>query len=246
LRTLAVLIFVILAGVVDSPSSPQAPSVTVAGVASVVRAAGAGSRKTDSAGVVVWLKPVLLANGTPHTEENSPARRFKIVQRRKRFEPRLLAVPVHAVVDFPNLDPFFHNVFSLFDGKRFDLGLYEAGASQSVTFDRPGVSYIFCNIHPEMSALVVVTDTPLYAISDAAGKFSIPGVPPGRYLVSVWHERAKAESPVDSTRLVTVSPEKNGLLPPIRLIDSGQIPAPHKNKYGLDYDTPKRVGPPYK
>ena len=171
--------------------------------------------------------------------------RFKIVQQHKRFDPHVLAVPAGSVVDFPNLDPFFHNVFSMFDGKRFDLGLYEAGASHSVTFDRPGVVYIFCNIHPEMSAVVVVTDTPYYAISDKAGKFSIANVPPGRYLLTVWHERGKPEVASDFPRQVTITQE-NASLPPIRLIDSGQLVAPHKNKYGHDYDTPKSTSPTYK
>jgi hypothetical protein len=123
----------------------------------------------------------------------------------------------------------------MFDGKRFDLGLYEAGASHSVTFDRGGIVYIFCNIHPEMSAVVVVTDTPYYATSDKAGQFSISHVPPGRYLVTVWHERGKTEVTENFPRQVTITQE-NAMLPTIRLIDSGQLVAPHKNKYGHDYD----------
>ena len=76
------------------------------------------------------------------------------------FTPHILVVPVGSVVRFPNADPFFHNVFSLFDGKRFDLGLYEAGSTKEVTFSREGLSYIFCNIHPEMSAVVISLSTP--------------------------------------------------------------------------------------
>src|SRR6266566_5842099 len=87
-------------------------------------------------------------------------------------------------------------------GKRFDLGLYEAGTSHAVTFDAPGICYIFCNIHPEMSAVVVVTGSPYYAISDPAGKFSIPNVPPGIYSLSVWHERGKPENPDDYRRQI--------------------------------------------
>ena len=216
----------------------QAQSVT--GVVSVVRRGAAKSAdKTDNADAVIWLKPVGETGRNPLRDENSPARpRFKIVQQHKRFEPHVLAVPAGAVVDFPNLDPFFHNVFSMFDGKRFDLGLYEAGASHSATFDRPGVCYIFCNIHPEMSAVVVATDSPYYAVSNKSGKFSIANVPPGRYLVTVWHERGKLEGTGDFARQVTITQE-NAALPPIRLIDSGQLLAPHKNKYGRDYDTPK-------
>jgi hypothetical protein len=96
--------------------------------------------------------------------------------------------------------------------------------------------YIFCNIHPQMSAVVVVTDSPYYAVSDKGGKFSIPDVPAGRYLVSAWHERGKLEDTGGVPRLVTISQE-SAALPPIRLIETGQLPVPHKNKYGHDYDT---------
>ncbi len=209
-----------------------AQTFTVTGAVTVVRVKNASSSKLDNSNAVIWLKP---AGGLPDT----PARpsRFKIIQQHKHFDPHVLAVPVGSLVDFPNLDPFFHNVFSMFDGKRFDLGLYEAGASHAVTFDRPGVCYIFCNIHPEMSAIVVVVDSPFYAVSNKAGEFSISNLIPGRYLVKVWHERGKLEVPNGSPREVTVSHE-NVTLPPIQLIDSGQLTAPHKNKYGRDYDNP--------
>ena len=88
------------------------------------------------------------------------------------FTPHLLVVPVGATVAFPNADPFFHNVFSLFDGKRFDLGLYEAGSSRNVHFERKGISYIFCNIHPQMAAIVIALTTPLWAT--AAGRRHVP------------------------------------------------------------------------
>jgi len=167
--------------------------------------------------------------------------RFKMVQHHKRFDPHVLAMPVGSVVDFPNLDPFFHNVFSMFDGKRFDLGLYEAGASHSATFDRPGISYIFCNIHPEMSAVVIAVDSLYYAVSNKAGQFSILNVPAGRYAISVWHERGKLEGPGSEAMISS----QNTSLPPIRLVDSGQLVAPHKNKYGKDYDSPV-ASPAYK
>ncbi len=116
-----------------------------------------------------------------------------ITQRDKAFEPHLLVVPVGTVVQFPNKDPFFHNVFSLFDGKRFDLGLYEAGSSKPVHFDRAGVSFLFCNIHPEMSAVIVAVGSPYYAVSDKDGHVTLPNVPDGRYEVRVWYERSMPE-----------------------------------------------------
>ena len=109
-------------------------------------------------------------------------------------------------VEFPNRDPFFHNVFSLFEGKRFDLGLYEAGTTRSVHFDHAGVSYIFCNIHPEMSAAVIALKTPYYAISNAAGSLSIPDVPPGRYQMQVWYEGSSPEALKRLTREITLNP----------------------------------------
>src|SRR5207245_9542174 len=88
----------------------------------------------------------------------------------------------------------FLNVLSLFDGKRFDLGLYEAGSTRNVHFDKPGISYIFCNIHPEMSAVVIALDTPYYAVSNGHGELVIPGVPAGRYLLRVWSEASLPEN----------------------------------------------------
>ena len=119
---------------------------------------------------------------------------FRLVQRNKRFEPSLLVIPVGSVVDFPNADPWFHNVFSLYRGKRFDLGLYQAGSQRSVKFDRIGPSYLFCNIHPEMTGVVLAIDSEFFGISDKAGHYSIAGVPPGKYLLHVWYENAQAGS----------------------------------------------------
>jgi len=239
---LAISILVLVSGVLSATPALQAQAVSVTGAVSVFRKADRGGAKADNSGAVVWLKPA----GEAKAGQIPAARpRFKIVQQHKRFDPHVLAVPAGSIVDFPNLDPFFHNVFSMFDGKRFDLGLYEAGTSHSVTFDRPGVCYVFCNIHPEMSAVVVVTDSPYYAISDSTGKFSITNVPAGRYLVTVWHERGKLDPASDAPREVSIS-QDNAALPTIRLIDSGQLVAPHKNKYGHDYDSPQSSVPTYK
>src|ERR1700730_6115254 len=100
----------------------------------------------DASRVVVWLVPLEAVQPVRTTTERP---HYRLVQRNKRFEPGLLVVPAGSVVDFPNADPWFHNVFSLYRGKRFDLGLYQAGAQRSVRFDGPGPSYLFCNIHPE-------------------------------------------------------------------------------------------------
>ena len=160
---------------------------------------------------------------------------YRLVQKDKMFMPHLLVVPTGSSVEFPNKDPFFHNIFSMYDGKRFDLGLYEAGTSRSVRFDRPGVSYLFCNIHAEMSAVVVVVDTPYFAMSDRAGHVTIPNVPDGRYQMHVWYERSLPESLKGLSRVVTIS-ENARTLGRIRVIDNPNYTFAHKNKYGKDYD----------
>ena len=143
----------------------------------------------DASEVVVWLKPLDPAdNQTAAAAE--PGKRPQVIQKNKSFHPHLTVVRVGSVVDFPNRDPFFHNVFSLYDGKRFDLGLYEAGATNSVRFDHVGVSYLFCNIHPEMSAVVVAVDTPYYGVTDKSGHLGIANVPDGKYELHVWYEKS--------------------------------------------------------
>jgi len=202
-----------------------------------------GSTKADrsknASNVVVWLSPL---DGAllPRRQPSSPPR---LVQRNKSFEPHILVVPVGSLVEFPNRDPFFHNVFSLFEGKRFDLGLYEAGTTRKVLFDKPGISYIFCNIHAEMSAVVVALNTPYYAISDRRGQIVIPDVVPGRYMLRVWHEAVQPEVLNALTREITVS-ESTSTLGLLRLPASAPM-QDHKNMYGSDYPPPAPVGQTY-
>jgi len=184
--------------------------------------------KAGNGNVVVWLRPV--GSAPPP----SPVIHPRLVQKNKRFEPHLLVVPVGTVVDFPNEDPFFHNVFSLYKGKRFDLGLYEAGSSRSVRFDRPGVSFIFCNIHPEMSAAVVALETPYYALSNTAGEVHIRNVPAGRYRLEVWYERSSPEALARLARQISVPVE--GPITTLEVPEVITASVPHKNKYGTDYD----------
>ncbi len=121
----------------------------------------------------------------------------------------------------------------MYKGKRFDLGLYEAGSSRSVHFDRPGVSFIFCNIHPEMIAVVITMTTPYYAVSNAAGDLSIKNLPPGRYRMEVWYERADPHALQALARDLTL-PAETALS--FRVADALQGTVGHKNKYGKDYD----------
>jgi plastocyanin len=112
-------------------------------------------------------------------------------QHEERFAPHVLPVVRGATVEFPNDDALFHNVFSLSRAKEFDLGRYPRGISRSVTFDRPGVVQVFCHIHSDMSAVVLVLDNRYFAVPDADGRYSIPDLPPGDYTLVAWHERIR-------------------------------------------------------
>ena len=109
-------------------------------------------------------------------------------QRNETFVPRLLAVTTGTVVDFPNSDRTYHNVFSLSRAKRFDLGRYASGRSKSVRFDRPGVVRVFCDIHSHMSAFVVAFSHPYFRVTDADGRYRLDAVPAGTYTVVGWYE----------------------------------------------------------
>jgi hypothetical protein len=180
---------------------------------------------------VIWLEPM---EGTPALPF-VPRDHYTLLQKHRTFIPHLQVIPVGSMVQFPNADPFYHNVFSLYEGKRFDLGLYEAGSSKSVTFSRPGVSYIFCNIHPEMSAVVLALSTPLYAIADGHNSFVLHGVPEGDYRLHFWIEGVNQSVLESLTRPVHFSSHD---------LDLGAVSAPiagpmnmtHSNKFGNPYD----------
>lgn len=200
--------------------------------------------EANASSVVVWLVPASGAPAVTRPASSSQTRGLRLVQKDKSFYPHLLVVEMGAWVEFPNQDPFFHNVFSLFEGKRFDLGLYEAGASHVVHFDRPGIHYTFCNIHPEMSAVVLVLNTPFFGVSDSAGNVTIPGVPPGRYHLRLWHERATPDALKSLSREVTIS-EHSRSFGVVRLAATNALNLTHKNKYGQDYVPPSPPSPGY-
>jgi plastocyanin len=132
------------------------------------------------ANAVIWLD----AQGAPPLVQSAS---ITLDQRNLAFSPHVLAVRVGTSVDFPNNDHVFHNVFSFKDGKKFDLGMYPSGVkAKPVVFDRPGLSRIFCNIHPNMAAYVMAVDTPYYATSDERGAFTMTGIPPGTYTYHAW------------------------------------------------------------
>jgi plastocyanin len=182
----------------------------------------------QSSGVVVWLSPISSDSVT-----SARPGHFRLVQKDKSFNPHLLVVPLGSSVDFPNMDPFFHNVFSQFNGKRFDLGLYEEGSDKTVRFDHEGVSYIFCNIHPEMSAVVIALATPYVGVSSPQGNIDLHNVPPDTYEMRVWAEGVNAKDLNTLTRRVRIGPTQTDL-GVIQLTENG-AGTPHKNKYGEDY-----------
>jgi plastocyanin len=190
-------------------------------------------KKMDFSGIIVWLEPLGSKQelAKPALVKTAHAR---MVQKDKTFSPHVLAITVGATVEFPNFDPIFHNAFSNYDGKTFDLGLYAPGTSKSVVFSRPGIVRVFCNIHATMSAVIAVLETPYFDVSKPNGSFEIADVPAGDYRLHVFHERATSATLDALERRVTVAGERL-VLPAIAISESGYLAIPHSNKYGHDY-----------
>src|ERR1700691_661999 len=200
-----------------------------------------GRHVKDASKVVIWLTPLGSTPAPPPPQQGLPVP--QLVQKDKSFQPSLLVIPAGSKVEFPNHDPFFHNVFSLFDGKRFDLGLYESGTTRFVQHDKPGISFIFCSIHPQMSAVVIALNTSYYAISDVHGDLSINNVAPGRYQLHVFHPSVSPELLHAAEREITVTPGDT-FLGTFNFSESN-FELAHKNKYGRDYDRPDPDSPAY-
>lgn len=128
---------------------------------------------------VVWLE------GSPAA---APLAHAVVDQRDKTFVPHVSVVTLGTTVEFPNSDTVLHNVFAYYNAKKFDLGVYPRGATKRITFDKTGYVALLCNVHSEMSAYIVVVNTPFYAVTDREGRFVIRNVPPGAYTLHVWHE----------------------------------------------------------
>ena len=243
--TKKLLIATVLAALVlpGSSGAPRDADPAVVDVTAEVKLIERNSTRTarDASQVVLWLVPV---QGTAENSAGavSAKRHYRMLQHNKTFEPKLLVVPLGGIVDFPNLDPWFHNVFSLYQGKRFDLGLYQAGAEKAVAFDRPGPSFLFCNIHPQMTAVILTVNSEFFGISDKAGHILIPHVPAGRYAMHVWYESAASEFTDVSQRAIDIGPGENVL--PALSIPVAKHDGSHKDKYGYDYD-PKASAPAY-
>lgn len=196
-----------------------APAADAGVVSGIVRTRTRPDMAPSSA--IVYAEPL----DAPAPRSAGP---IALTQKHKTFHPQVLAVPAGALVTFPNQDPIFHNVFSLSGPQPFDLGLYRAGQSRALTFQQPGVYRVFCNIHPEMTALLLVVATPYATQAGADGRFALD-LPPGRYRVTAISARAGAVS------VETVSTTGATEAPAITLDESAWAAAPHKNKYGQDY-----------
>ncbi len=179
-----------------------------------------GKKAGDLSEVVVWVE------GPQVTPEPT---KTTITMTKKRFEPHLVIVPVGGSVVFPNLDPILHNAFSVSGKNRFDLQLYKKPESRAQTFEHPGIVRVYCNIHPQMSAFVVVRDNPFWTQASRDGRFSIADVPAGRWVVKAWHPRAR-----EISQKVAVA-EEGAVDLGLTLDASRYRRAKHKNKYGKKY-----------
>ena len=160
---------------------------------------------------------------------SAPPVQAEITTADKAFTPHVLVVPAGSTVSFPNHDPFNHNVFSLSEEQPFDLGLFGRGEARSVRFTRAGIVRVYCNVHAQMSAVVVVRDGPFVAQPSGDGSFTLGTVPPGRYVLHAWHERA-----TEVTRAIDVPADGLDTLT-LTLDASGYRFKPHLNKFGQPY-----------
>jgi plastocyanin len=197
-----------------------APALAIAGPVS-------GTVRTTTKAGVASATAVVYAEPLDGPAPRRPGE-ISLGQRNKAFVPHVVAAPVGSTVRFPNHDTIFHNVFSLSAPEPFDLGLYRAGASRERTFANAGTFRVFCNIHPEMTALVVIVPTPYVIVVGADGRYTLD-LPPGRYRLTAVSERAEPVSAeVVSAAGATTAPE-------LVLNESEWVATQHKNKFGQDY-----------
>ena len=136
--------------------------------------------------IVIYLESVSAAAPAPVPTPVT----VTLTQEHQRFDPEIVVIPLGSTVSFPNSDPIFHNVFSLSPPRQFDLGYYPAGEARKLKFDKPGIVQVYCHLHPDMSAAIVVAPTAWYLRPDERGWFSFPSLPAGAYQVVVWHKSA--------------------------------------------------------
>ncbi len=176
--------------------------------------------KDDMSGVVVYLTGY---------ESKPPSKVPNLVQENRAFNPKVLPIVAGQTVSFPNLDVIYHNVFSVSPVKSFDLGQYKStDPSKDVTFDKPGLVPVFCNIHPQMISFVLVLENSAFTETGKDGKFKLSNVPPGKYTVNAWKPKTERVSTE-----IEVKPGKETLID-LELKETEKIP-PHKRKDGTGY-----------
>lgn len=169
-------------GMLTAVAADQAaPVATIEG-----RVATLPHERLDRQGWVVWVDEI-------PGEFPPPEAHAILGQKGLSFIPHILPVLVGTTIDFPNGDPFGHNVFSISPAKQFNLGLYPKGRVPTVLFDKPGIVAVLCNVHPEMSAYIIVLKTPFFAVAGRDGHFIIRNVPSGSRLVRCWSEDGKIQ-----------------------------------------------------
>jgi plastocyanin len=213
--------FNLLISIALAAAAPPAASGGVRGTVELI-GLSVGSRINDVSDVLIFVEgltaPVPKAS-QPHT----------ITQQGKKFTPARLIVPAGETVVFPNADDVQHNVFSLAPARQFDLPLYKKGESRSVKFDVPGIVPVFCNIHPQMRAHVVVVSNPFYGAPDKEGRFQFSGLPAGEYTLVAWHHMAKIVK-----QTIRIEPGRMIVLEPL-IVRESTIGTTHLNKEGKAY-----------
>lgn len=202
-------------------------AATVAGKVTFVTKRGQNPVRNET---LVWLEPA----GTRSARKPAPAA-FQMMTRNKTVSPHVLAVPAGSSVAFPNEDPISHNLFSLSQGNQFDLGLYRRGPGKTQKFDTPGLVNVYCNVHPNMSAVIHVMTSPYYAFADAAGSYAIADVPAGKYQLIAWNEQGgmSAPQPIEISAAGAVSGN-----PAVTLDSTAYRQTQHLNKLGKPYLPP--------
>jgi len=188
-------------------------------------------KKQDLSGVVIYLENTGVSSKTAGSFSK---REFEMATRNKQFQPRSLAISAGAVVTFPNLDPIYHNIFSVSAPNQFDLGLYKGGENRKKSFGAPGIVRVFCNVHPQMTATIIVSGTPYFTTADKQGNYSLGNIPSGSFLLKAYSEEGQSSQKID----VRDQPLTVALI-----IDGKSFKkVPHKNKFGKDYSAEDNEG----
>jgi plastocyanin len=182
-----------------------------------------GDETEDMTNAVVYLEPVGAAKTKLSTTNMS------IAMQARQFAPRVRVITEGSKIEFPNQDPFNHNVFSKATQGPFDMDSYGKGKSKENTFKSAGIYPIYCNVHPRMTAFVITLKTPYFAQAAKDGRFVLEKIPAGNYKIHVWHDRGgeqTADLMVPATGLAGLKYELDA---------RGYKYVQHKNKFGKDY-----------